>query len=79
MVTGSLHILVRWRNNFYQFLNTRGYNDVRHTELCTADPLVSNPSAYEFESAAGKTKRHIITSTDQISIELIKAGRRTMF
>ena len=58
MVIGFLHILVRWRNHFYQFLNARGYNDVGQTEICKAEALAPNPSLYEFKIAVEKTKRH---------------------
>jgi hypothetical protein len=33
----SHSILARWRNHFSQLLNIHGVNDVRHTELHTAD------------------------------------------
>jgi hypothetical protein len=59
---------------FYQFLNAYDYNDIGHTEICTAEPLASDTSAYEFEIAVEKTKRHKSPGTDQISTELIKAG-----
>jgi hypothetical protein len=33
-------ILTRWRNYFSQLLNVHGDNDVRQTEIHTAEPLV---------------------------------------
>ena len=79
LVKGSLIILVRWRNHFYQFLNARGYNDVRHTEICTVEPLVPDPNTFDFEIPVEKTKRRKSPGTDQPSTELIKAGGLTMF
>jgi hypothetical protein len=78
LVTGSLNILVRWRNHFYQLLNAHGYNNVRHTGMFTAEPVVPDPNAFEFEISVEKTKRHKSPGTDQISTELFKAGGRTM-
>jgi hypothetical protein len=74
LVTGSLNILVRWRNHSYQFLNAYDYNDIGHTEICTAEPLVLDTSAYELEIAVEKTKRHKSPGTDQISTEIIRVG-----
>jgi hypothetical protein len=55
-----------------------GVNDVRQTEIHTAQPLVPEPSAFEVEMAAEKLKRHKSPGTDQIPAELIKAGGRTI-
>jgi len=38
-------------NSFSQLLNILGVNDVRQTELRTAEPLVPEPSAFDFEWA----------------------------
>jgi len=40
-------------------LNVHGVIDVRQTEIHTAEPLVPEPSAIEFEMAIGKQKRQI--------------------
>jgi hypothetical protein len=40
-------ILVSWRNYFSQLLNVLGDNDVRHTEIHAAEPLVPEPSPFE--------------------------------
>jgi len=72
LVTDSHSILARWRNHFFQLLNIPGVNDVRHTEIHTAEPLVPEPSAFEF--AIGKLKSHKSPGIDQILAELIKAG-----
>jgi hypothetical protein len=50
--------LARWRNNFFYLLNVCGDNDVRQTAIHTAEPLVSEPSAFEVEVAIEKLKRH---------------------
>ena len=55
-----------------------GVNDVRQTERHTAEPLVSEPSAFEFEMAIEKLKRHKSPGIDQIPAELIKARGRTI-
>jgi len=51
LVADSHSILVRWRNHFSQVLNIHGVNDIRHTELYTAAPIVPEQSAFEFEIA----------------------------
>ena len=38
-------------NYFSQILNVRGVNDVRQTEIHTAEPLVPEPSASEVKLA----------------------------
>jgi len=43
--------MARWRNCFSQLLNVRGDNDVRQTEIHTAEPVVPDPSAFEVELA----------------------------
>ena len=42
LVADSHSILVTWRNHFSQLLNVHGVNDVRQTEINTAEPLVMN-------------------------------------
>jgi hypothetical protein len=54
----SHSIWARWRNHFCQLLNEDGVNDVRQTETRTAEPLVPEPSAFEFEMTIGKLKSH---------------------
>jgi len=53
-------------------------NDVRQTEIPTAEPHVREPSAFEFQLAIEKLKSHKSTGIDLIPAELIKAERRTI-
>jgi len=70
----SHNILASWRNHFSQILNIRGINDVRQTDLHTADPLVPEPSAFEGEMAIEKLKRHKSPYIDPVPAKCIKAG-----
>jgi len=56
LVTDSHSILARWRNHFSQLWNVYGDNNVRQTEIHTVEPLVSEPSTFEFEMATEKLK-----------------------
>ena len=38
-----------WRKHFSQLLNVHGVNDVRQTEIHTAEPIMLELSAFEFE------------------------------
>ena len=78
MVAHSHSSLARWRNYFSQILNVHEVNDVRQTEIHTAEPLVPEPSASELELAIEKLKSHKSPGIDQILAELIKAGGRTI-
>jgi hypothetical protein len=46
--------------------------------MYTAELLVPEPCAFEFEMANDKLKRHKSSGIDQIAAELIKAGGRTI-
>jgi len=48
--------MAKWRKYFSQLLKVHGVNNVRQTELHTAEPLVHEPSAFEFELAIEKLK-----------------------
>ena len=54
LVADPYSILARWRNYFSQLLNVHGVNEVRQTEIHTAEPLVPEPSAFEVELAIAK-------------------------
>ena len=55
-----------------------GVNDVRQTQLHTAEPLMPEPNDFEIEVAIEKLKSHKTPGTDQITVGLIKAGRRAI-
>jgi hypothetical protein len=62
LVTDPNSVLARWRNHFSWLLNILGFNDVRQIEIHTAEPLVLEPSAFEFELAIEKqkVKNHLV-------------------
>ena len=72
----SYCILARWRNYFSQLLNPHGVNDVRQTEIHTAETLVPEPSTFEVELAIENLNSHRSPGIDQIPTELIKANNR---
>jgi hypothetical protein len=71
-------ILARRKNHFSQLLNVHGVNDVRQTEIPTTEPLVPEPSVFEFDLAIKKIKSHKAPGIDRSPEELIKAGCRTI-
>jgi len=66
MVTDTHTLLDRWRNYFSQPKNIHEISDVMQTEIHTAEPLVPEPSASEFELAIEKLKSHKSPGIDQI-------------
>ena len=52
--------------------------DVRQTEIHKAEPLVLEPSAFEFQMAIEKLKRRISPGIHQIRAEFMKSGGRTI-
>jgi len=63
--------VARWRNHFSQLLNIHGINDVRQTEIYTAEPLVSEPSTFDIELAIEKLKSHKSPGIDQIQNRIV--------
>jgi hypothetical protein len=57
-------------------LNVHGVEDVRQTEIHTAEPPMSKLSAFEIKTAIEELKRRKSPGTDQIPAELIRAGCR---
>ena len=55
------------------------FNDDIQTEIQTAEPLVPEPSVFEFELATEELKHHKSSGIDQNPSELIKAGGRTIY
>lgn len=43
--------LATWMNHFSELQNAPGVNDVRQNQISTAEPLVPDPSAFEFVMA----------------------------
>jgi len=78
LVADSHIIVARWRIYFSQLFNVHGVKDVGQAGIHTAEPLVPEPSASEFELAIDKLKSHKSPGTDQIPAELFKAGGRTI-
>jgi len=78
LFTDSHSILAGQRNHFSQLLNIWGVNGGRQTEIHTLEPLVPEPSAFEFELAIEKLKSHKSPGIDQIPAELIKAEGRSI-
>jgi len=64
----------RGKNYVCQLLNVHATNDVRQTEMHTAEPLIFEPSPFEVEIAIEELKRYKPPCIDKILSELIKAG-----
>jgi hypothetical protein len=71
-------ILNKCKNYFCQLLNVQGVGGIRQSEMHTVESFVPEPSASEVEVAIGKLERYKSPSLDQISAELIQAGRETL-
>jgi len=71
-------ILAKWWNYFSWLFSVYGVHDVRQTEIHTAEPLVPQPSALEFELVIEKLKSHKSPGSDQIPTDMIQAGGRTI-
>jgi hypothetical protein len=76
LVTDFHRNLDRGRKSCSQLLNVHGVKDVRQTEIHTAEPLVPQPSALEFELAIEKLRCHKLQDIYQIPTRLIKVGGR---
>jgi len=77
-VMDSQSVLARWRSYFSQLLNVHWVNDVKQTEIHTAEPLVPKPSALEVELSIEKLKSHKSPGIDQIPSELMKTGGKSI-
>jgi len=60
----------RWRNHVSQLFNIHEVNDDRQRKIHIAEPIVPEPSAFEFELAIEKLKIHISPGIYQIPEEL---------
>ena len=63
--------MARRRNHFLQLFKVHGVSDIRETDIHTAEPLVPEPRASEFEMASEKIKRNKSPGTGQFLAELI--------
>ena len=59
-------------------MKLHGVNDVRQTEIHTAEQQVPEPSAFALELAIKESKNYKPQGIDQIPAELIKAEGRTI-
>jgi hypothetical protein len=60
----SQNILNKWENYFSQLLNVHRVSEVRQIKICTADPLVYEPSPFEFDTNTAKLKRCKLPGSD---------------
>jgi hypothetical protein len=51
-----------------------GVSEVKQMDIHTAEPLIPEPSPFEFETATGELKRHKLPCIHQIPPEMIQAG-----
>jgi hypothetical protein len=77
LLADSQSVLNRWKNFFNPVLNVHGVHNVRQKDICTAEPLVPEPSLVEMEISIGKFKSYKSLGTDQILAKLFKAGGET--
>ena len=70
--------MASWRIDFSQLLNVHGVKGVRHTEIHTAEPLVTKSITFEFMMAIEKLRSHKSPGIDKIPTELIIAGGRAI-
>jgi len=59
LITDSHSVLAKWRNYFSKLLNVHWFKDDKQTEIHTAERLVPEPSATEFDMAIEKLKTQI--------------------
>jgi len=69
--------MAMWGNYFSQLLNAHELNDARQASIHTEEPVVTKPSAFEFELAIGKLRNHKPPGIYQTQSELMKAEGRT--
>jgi hypothetical protein len=77
LVADFQSILTKWRNHFSQLLNVLGANNVRQTEIHTAEPPVPELCVFEVEVAIELNRRKW-QGVDKILAELIKVGGKTI-
>jgi hypothetical protein len=70
--------LNRRKYSFSPLLNVHRFSDVRQIEICTAEPLVPEPSPFEVEIAIAESKKYKTPGSDQILAELFQTGGETL-
>jgi hypothetical protein len=78
LLADSHNILNTWRKCFSQLLNVHKISDGRQMDIHTAEPSVPQPSPFEAETAIAKFKKYKSPDSDQIPVELIQAGSKTL-
>jgi hypothetical protein len=78
LLADSHNILNRLKNSFSQLLNVHNVSHVMHIEVHTAETLVPSPSRLEDETAIAKLKTYKSPGSDEIQVELIRAGGETL-
>jgi len=68
--------LAGWRNHFSQLCFVYGVCDIRQTEKHTAEPLVLDTKAVEYNMAIEIVETHKSAGTDQSTEELMTEGSR---
>ena len=71
-------IMARWWKHFSQLLNVHGVNDVSHTEIHAAEPLVPEPNAFDVELATEKLKTHKSAVLVKSRQNWLKQGERQL-
>jgi hypothetical protein len=66
LLADSHNALNRWKNQFCQLLNVHGVNNVRQTEIHTAEPLAPERSSCEAEVLCHVTTLYLRHSTTEI-------------
>lgn len=72
------NILNRCEEYLSQLLIVQTASDVRQIETHTAEPLISDPSPLEVEIGIVYLKSYKSSGSDQIPLEVIEAGGKTL-
>jgi hypothetical protein len=77
LLADSNNILNMWKNYYSQLLNVHRVSDDRQIEIHTAEPLITDSSPFEIETAVAKFKHYKSPGSDEILAELIQACGET--
>ena len=61
-----------WKNDVCRML------DVRQNDMHSAEPLESEPSAFEVQMAIEKLKRYKLPGIDEVPLELVQLGSKAV-